>query len=109
MHRLLLAHLGDHAYGWRLDIRVYEFVRSVFLGNIKIPNYLMEGKLVLFNKTSSDIPSIKDTRPITVLNGMRKLIELIWLEINADALWGTIGYYQMGFRLGGNTQIQVLR
>ena len=69
----------------------------------------MEGKLVLLNKTSSDTPSIKDTRPITVLNGLRKLIELVWLEINADALWNTIDYYQMGFRPGGNTYIQVLR
>ena len=68
MHRFLLAHLGDHAYGWRLNIRVYEFARNVFLGDIKIPKHLMEGKLVLLNKTSSDISSIKDTRQITVLN-----------------------------------------
>ena len=32
MHRFLLVHLGDHAGGWLLDIRVYEFVRKVFLG-----------------------------------------------------------------------------
>jgi hypothetical protein len=89
----------------RLKQALYDW----WTGREMIPSYLRSGKLVLFNKTQGKVPEPAQTRPITVLSSVRKLIEIFWLAIYSDRLWSTIGMYQMGFRPGGSTHIQIAR
>ena len=46
-----------------------------WIRNSEIPDYLMEGRLVLISKDKTDIPKIDDTRPITILPAITKIFE----------------------------------
>lgn len=94
----------------KLRKRLISFINDILRGNIDIPKYFMSGKLILLNKK----PGVshcrpQDTRPIVVLPAIRKLVELALLERVSNTLWKTIGLYQMGFRPGASTHIQILR
>mmetsp|Transcript_24159 Transcript_24159/g.27860 ORF Transcript_24159/g.27860 Transcript_24159/m.27860 type:complete len:379 (-) Transcript_24159:596-1732(-) len=63
------------------------FLEKIFNRQIKIPKYLLEGRLILLDKDKKGIPSPIDTRPIVILSTIRKLIELVWLKKYSETLW----------------------
>jgi len=64
-------------------------------------------RMMLLGKGAGD--DVASTRPIAILSPLRKMIELLWMSRTSTKLWSGIGSYQMGFRRGGNTHIQIKR
>lgn len=102
--------LKNHRGIYDFSIKFRDFCKSIFTGRSDIPNYLLNGKLVLLNKTKEKAPDVSKSRPIVVLSPIRKFIELLWLEYCSETLWSQIGRYQLGFRPGvAGTAIQSYR
>lgn len=112
--QLLIKQFNDQIYLViksvdELNNKIFHFVKGIFKLEVRIPKYLLDGRLVLLSKDKSQAPSPRDTRPIVILSVIRKLVELVWLQRYAKTLWKCIGRYQMGFRPKASTHLQVVR
>ena len=75
-----------------------------WIRNSEIPDYLMEGRLVLISKDKTDIPKINDTRPITILPAITKIFETSILHnLEQVTTYPAYSKNQRGFTKGMST------
>ena len=81
----------------------------IFLSNLqRIPDYLKTGRLVLLSKTDSPTVKLDDTRPLTILSLVYKIIELYLYPYVMTYIWPTISGAQNGFRKGYSKQDNII-
>ena len=75
-----------------------------WIQNCTTPDYLMEGRLVIISKDKTDLPDIKDTRPISILPAITKIFETSILH-NLEQITTNSAFNknQRGFTKGKST------
>jgi hypothetical protein len=87
--------------GERLFERLAELFNKVFETNTSL-DYLLEGLLVVLNKPNKD-HKVENTRPITLLNIIRKMLSTIVLRRIDKPVENFVSPAQSGFRRGRQT------
>ena len=92
----------------KIRANVKEFVaRSI--NHSSFPEYLKEGRLVLFTKNGKDEAAVEETRPIVITSHLTKLIEktlLVRLK-KCDSALLKVGSYQTGFKNDRSTHMNL--
>jgi hypothetical protein len=88
---------------------LFQYVYDVYNNGLHIDDEVRAGKLMLLSKTGEPVPDPMDTRPIVLLTLRMKVIQAVFLFIMEETIMSCIPEYQLGFRKGASTELQLCR